>query len=217
MGLSSGIDFESRILYKPEAAQLLEKKIQSPNYKCSVIALGTNTDPYQPIERELKITRRLLDVLLKHNHPVIITTKSSQITRDLDILKPMARKGLVRVRISLTTLDQGLSRSLEPRCPTPARRVNTLKHLADAGIETGVMLAPVIPVLTDPEIEAILEVAASAGAVTAGYVLLRLPFEAKDLFRDWLEAHHPFRTKRIHSLIRATRRVSYISRNTEKE
>lgn len=204
LGLSAGIDFESRIFYKPEAAQLLAKEIQSPKYKCRVLALGTNTDPYQPIERELKITRRLLKVLSTRNHPVVITTKSSQITRDLDILKPMAQKRLVQVNISLTTLDQSLSGRLEPRCPTPARRVDTIKQLADAGIETGVMLAPVIPVLTDPEIEAVLKVAAKAGAVASGYVLLRLPLEIKDLFREWLEVHYPLKANYILNVIRST-------------
>ncbi|MEE2662273.1 MAG: PA0069 family radical SAM protein [Pseudomonadota bacterium] len=217
LGLSAGFDFESRIFYKPEAAEVLAKEIQSPNYKCRVLALGTNTDPYQPIERELKITRRLLKVLLAHNHPVVITTKSSQIARDLDILKPMAQKGLLQVNISLTTLDQSLSRTLEPGCPTPARRVDTLKQLSDAGIETGVMLAPVIPVLNDPEIEAILEVAAKSGAVAAGYVLLRLPLEIKDLFREWLEVHYPLKANHILNVIRSTRQGQlYVSEYGER-
>ncbi len=217
MGLSAGIDFERRIFYKPEAAQLLEKEIKSLNYKCGVVALGTNTDPYQPIEHELKITRQLLKVLLTHNHPVVITTKSSQIIRDLDILKPMAKKGLLQVRISLTTLEQSLSRTLEPRCPTPTRRIDTLKQLTDAGIETGVMLAPVIPVLIDPEIEAILEVVAKADAVTAGYVLLRLPMETKEFFSEWLDAHYPLKAKRFLNVIRSTRRGRlYVSEYEER-
>ncbi len=205
LGLSPGLDFETRLFYKPDAAALLEKELRAPKYKCAVMAMGTNTDPYQPVERELKITRRILKVLAAHDHPVGIVTKSSTVVRDLDILGPMGRKGLAQVCVSLTTLDRGLARRLEPRCPTPARRLEAISALADAGVQTGVMAAPMIPVLNDPELEAILEAASEAGATIAGYVLLRLPLEIKDLFREWLEAHVPMKTKHVLNAIRDTR------------
>jgi DNA repair photolyase len=175
LGLSPGLDFESRIFYKPDAAALLEKELRTPKYKCAVMAMGTNTDPYQPVERELNITRRILEVLAAHDHPVGIVTKSSLVMRDLDILGPMGRKGLAQVCLSVTTLDRGFARKMEPRCPTPARRLEAIRALSDAGVQTGVMAAPMIPVLNDPELESILEAACGAGATIAGYVLLRLP------------------------------------------
>ena len=202
LGLSPGLDFESRLFYKPDAADLLERELRAPKYECDVMAMGTNTDPYQPVERELKITRRILEVLSAHDHPVGIVTKSSQIVRDIDILRPMAAKGLAQVCISVTTLDRGLARTMEPRAPTPARRLETIRALSEAGIPTGVMAAPMIPILNDREMEAILEAAATAGALSAGYVLLRLPLEIKDLFREWLEAHQPLKAKHVMNAIR---------------
>lgn len=202
LGLSPGLDFETRLFYKPDAAALLDKELRAPKYRCDVMAMGTNTDPYQPVERELKLTRRILEVLAAHNHPVGIVTKSSQIVRDIDILAPMAEKRLAQVCISVTTLDRGLARAMEPRAPTPARRLETIRALTDAGIPCGVMAAPMIPVLTDPELESILEAAAAAGAHMAGYVLLRLPLEIKDLFREWLETHQPLKAKHVINAIR---------------
>jgi len=205
LGLSPGLDFESRIFYKPDAAALLEKELRTPKYKCAVMAMGTNTDPYQPVERELNITRRILEVLAAHDHPVGIVTKSSLVMRDLDILGPMGRKGLAQVCLSVTTLDRGFARKMEPRCPTPARRLEAIRALSDAGVQTGVMAAPMIPVLNDPELESILEAACGAGATIAGYVLLRLPLEIKDLFREWLEAHVPMKADHVLNAVRGTR------------
>ena len=205
LGLSPGLDFESRLLYKPDAAALLEKELRAPKYQCAVMAMGTNTDPYQPVERELKITRRILEVLAAHDHPVGIVTKSSLVMRDLDILGPMGRKGLAQVCLSVTTLDRGLARKMEPRCPTPARRLEAIRALSDAGVQTGVMAAPMIPVLNDPELESILEVASGAGATIAGYVLLRLPLEIKDLFREWLDTHAPMKADHVLNAVRGTR------------
>jgi len=205
LGLSPGLDFESRIFYKPDAAALLEKELRTPKYKCAVMAMGTNTDPYQPVERELNITRRILEVLAAHDHPVGIVTKSSLVMRDLDILGPMGRKGLAQVCLSVTTLDRGLARKMEPRCPTPARRLEAIRALSDAGVQTGVMAAPMIPVLNDPELESILEAASGASATIAGYVLLRLPLEIKDLFREWLEAHVPMKADHVLNAVRGTR------------
>ena len=205
LGLSPGLDFESRLLYKPDAAALLEKELRAPKYQCAVMAMGTNTDPYQPVERELKITRRILEVLAAHDHPVGIVTKSSLVMRDLDILGPMGRKGLAQVCLSVTTLDRGLARKMEPRCPTPARRLEAIRALSDAGVQTGVMAAPMIPVLNDLELESILEVASGAGATIAGYVLLRLPLEIKDLFREWLDTHAPMKADHVLNAVRGTR------------
>ncbi len=202
LGLSPGLDFESRLFYKPDAPRLLEKELRSPNYKCDVMAIGTNTDPYQPVERELQLTRRILEVLAAHDHPIGIVTKSSQILRDIDILGPMAAKGLAQVCISITTFDRQLARKMEPRAPTPDRRLDTIRALSDAGIPCGVMVAPMIPVLNDPELELILEAATAAGADMAGYVLLRLPLEIKDLFRQWLEAHYPLKAKHVMNVMR---------------
>ena len=203
LGLSPGLDFESRLFYKPDAAALLKNELRKKSYKCDVMAMGTNTDPYQPIERDYKLTRQILEVLAAHNHPVGIVTKSSLVARDIDILAPMAEKKLAQVCLSVTTLDRDLSRRMEPRAPTPQRRLDTIRALTDAGIPCGVMAAPMIPVLTDPELESILEAAKEAGAHMAGYVLLRLPLEIKDLFREWLNAHAPLKADHVMSAVKA--------------
>lgn len=205
LGLSPGLDFESRILFKPRAAQLLEAELAAPSYKPRTIAMGTNTDPYQPLEREHRITRSVLEVLARTNHPVGIVTKSHLVTRDIDILAPMARRGLAKVALSITTLDRTLARRMEPRAAAPDRRLDAIRALAAAGIPTAVMTAPVIPALNDMEIEAILDKAAKAGAVAAGYVVLRLPLEIKDLFREWLEERVPDKAAHVMSLIRSMR------------
>ncbi len=205
LGLSPGQDFETRLFAKPAAARLLAEELRKPDYECRVMALGTNTDPYQPIERERRITRSVLEVLAAHDHPVGIVTKSNLIVRDIDILAPMAAKGLARAYLSITTLDRGLARRMEPRAPTPERRLEAVRALSDAGIPTGVLVAPIIPALNDHEIEPILEAAAEAGASTAGYVLLRLPLEIKDLFQEWLAAHAPLKAKHVMSLVRQMR------------
>ena len=205
LGLSPGLDFESRLLIKPDAARLLEAELADPKYKCDIIAMGTNTDPYQPIEREHRITRQILEVLSAHDHPVSIVTKSALIQRDLDILGPMAERGLVTVGVSVTTLDRGLARRMEPRAATPTRRLETIAALTEAGVPTAVMAAPMIPALNDMELERILEAAVAAGAKAAGYVLLRLPLEIKDLFGDWLAAHFPDRAARVLKMVRETR------------
>ncbi len=205
LGLSPGVDFESRIFAKPNAAELLRRELSAPGYVPKVIAMGTNTDPYQPIEREMRITRAILEVLSEFGHPVGIVTKSALILRDLDILAPMAEKGLAKVALSVTTLDHKLARTMEPRATTPHRRIETIRALADAGIPAGVMFAPVIPALNDDEMEAVLGMAEEAGARSAGYVLLRLPLEIKDLFREWLEANESGRAKHVMSLIRQMR------------
>ncbi len=205
LGLSPGQDFESRLFAKPDAPALLAGELRRPGYRCRVIALGTNTDPYPPIEREHRITRGILEVLAAHDHPVGIVTKSNLVVRDIDILAPMAARRLVKVFVSVTTLDRVLARRLEPRAPTPLRRLAALRQLAAAGIPTGVMVAPIIPALTDGEIERILEAAAEAGVGSAGYVLLRLPREVKDLFTEWLAAHAPNKANRVMSLVRQTR------------
>src|SRR5262245_10069183 len=205
LGLSPGLDFESKILIKPDAAKLLEAELRKPNYRPQVIAMGTNTDPYQPLERDLRITRSILQVLAEFKHPVGIVTKSATVTRDIDILAPMAAEGLARVAVSVTTLDKKLARSMEPRAATPPRRLETIRALADAGIPVTVMSAPIIPALNDDEMESILAAAAEAGATQAGYTLVRLPLEIKDLFREWLEAQEPDRGKHVMSLIRSMR------------
>ncbi len=202
LGLSPGLDFESRLFYKPDAARLLEEALHKPGYECRVMAMGTNTDPYQPIEREYRITRSILEVLSDCDHPVGIVTKSGLVVRDIDILAPMAARGLALVCVSVTTLDRRLARLLEPRAPTPARRIETIRRLADAGIPTGVMAAPTIPGLTDHEMEDILGAARDAGAQTASYVLLRLPLEIADLFVEWLQTHRPDRASRVLGLMR---------------
>ena len=205
LGLSPGLDFESRLFAKPDAARILEAELRRPGYECRMIALGTNTDPYQPIERRLEITRQILEVLAAANHPVGITTKSGLVVRDLDILRSMAERNLVRVFLSVTTLDRRLARRMEPRAATPKKRLETIRALSAAGIPTGVMVAPVIPGLTDSEIERILEAAAWAGAEGAAWVLLRLPLEVKDLFREWLAENEPLRAGRVMALVRETR------------
>ena len=205
LGLSPGLDFESRILFKPEAARLLEKELRRPSYKCSVIAMGTNTDPYQPTEKSLRITRSILEVLSAFNQPVGIVTKSALVLRDLDILAPMAERGLAQVCVSVTTLDRTLANKLEPRAATPGRRIETIGTLAAAGVPTGVIAAPMIPALNDHEMEKILQTARQAGAQIASYILLRLPLEIKDLFVEWLEVHAPDKARHVMSLIRDTR------------
>ncbi|WP_119462108.1 PA0069 family radical SAM protein [Rhodospirillaceae bacterium SYSU D60014] len=205
LGFSPGLDFETRLVAKFDAPELLAKELSAKSYRCDVMALGTNTDPYQPIEREHRITRRVLEVLAAFNHPVAIVTKSTLVTRDIDILAPMAAKGLAQVCISVTTLDRELARRMEPRAATPGRRLATIGTLAAAGIPTGVMAAPMIPALNDSELEAILQTAETAGATSAAYVLLRLPLEIKDLFAEWLEAHAPGKAKHVMSLVRQMR------------
>ena len=205
LGYSAGLDFESKILIKPDAAQLLRKELGKPSYICAPIALGTNTDPYQPLEREYRITREILQVLAEHKHPLSIVTKSSMVERDIDILAPMAAEGLARVFISITTLDRHLCRTLEPRAAAPQRRLQTVRALHEAGIPVGVMTAPIIPVLTDTEMESILQQAKEAGASTAGYVLLRLPLEVAPLFEEWLKLHYPLKAEHVMSIVRQSR------------
>jgi len=205
LGLSPGLDFESRLLYKPGAAKLLAAELAKSSYRCKLIALGTNTDPYQPIEREYKITRQILEVLAACDHPLSITTKSALVTRDIDILAPMAKKGLILVAVSVTTLDRRLARSMEPRASTPERRLEAIGALAEAGIPTAVFASPMIPSLNDHELEAILDRAAAAGATRASYIPLRLPLEIADLFREWLEQNEPGRAKRVMKLIKELR------------
>jgi DNA repair photolyase len=205
MGLSPGLDFESRIFWKPDAARLLEQELAKPRYVCKRIHIGGNTDPYQPVERELKSTRAILEVMRRFNHPLSIITKSVLISRDLDILGPMGREGLASAFVSITTLDRALARAMEPRASTPAKRLEAISRLADAGIPVGVGFAPVIPGLNDHELEAVLEAAKKAGASTAMYVTLRLPLEIKDLFREWLADARPDRAARVMSLVRQTR------------
>jgi len=202
LGHSPGLDFESRLYMKPEAAKLLEAELRKPGYKPKVIAMGTNTDPYQPIERRYKITRQVLEVLNRFNHPAGITTKSANVLRDVDILADMAKRNLVKVFISVTTLDRDLARTMEPRASTPELRLKAIAGLHDAGIPVGVSVAPIIPALTDMEIESIIERAAEAGADSANFTLLRLPLEIKDLFIEWLEAHAPLKTKHVMDLVR---------------
>jgi DNA repair photolyase len=205
LGLSPGLDFETKLRAKFDAASLLERELAKPGYQCQPIALGTNTDPYQPVERRLRITRGVLEVLARCRHPLTIVTKSAAVVRDLDLLAPMAREDLVRVAISVTTLDGDLARRLEPRAAAPHRRLQAIRQLSDAGVPTAVMVAPIIPALTDHEIERILEAAAAAGASAAGYVLLRLPHEVKELFAGWLAAHAPGRAEHVLSLVRQCR------------
>lgn len=205
LGMSAGVDFESRLFAKPNAAALLIKELSAPGYVPKVIAMGTNTDPYQPLERKMRITRSILEVLRDFRHPVAIVTKSPLILRDVDILSDMARMGLAKAALSVTTLDRKLARIMEPRAATPSRRLQAIQGLSDAGIPVGVMFAPAIPALNDHEMEAILRAAAGYGARSAGYVLLRLPLEIKDLFREWLQAHVPDRAKHVMALVRQMR------------
>ncbi len=203
LGHSAGLDFETKLYAKSNAAELLERELANPRYAPQVIALGTNTDPYQPIERERRITRGILEVLARTRHPVGIVTKSALVVRDIDLLAPMAEKGLARVAISVTTLDRYIARKMEPRAATPPKRLEALRQLSEAGIPTSVMVAPVIPALNDSEIERILEAAREAGVRGAGYVLLRLPLELKELFREWLETEFPDRAARVINILRS--------------
>ena len=205
LDLSPGIDFETKLFAKPDAANLLRAELAKPGYRCDPIALGTNTDPYQPIEREWKVTRSVLEVLALHEHPFTIVTKSALVERDIDLIAPMAQKRMARVYLSVTTLDRALARRMEPRAAAPHRRLQALKTLADAGIPVGVMVAPVIPQLNDRDLEAILEAAAAHGAQSAGWVLLRLPREVAPLFREWLDAHYPLRAGHVVSLVQQMR------------
>ncbi|GLK80338.1 radical SAM protein [Methylopila turkensis] len=205
LGLSPGLDFETKLTAKPNVAELLRRELSAPSYKPRTIALGTNTDPYQPIERTHRLTRQILEVLEETRHPVGIVTKSALVLRDLDILARMAAQGLAKVAVSITTLDPTLARDMEPRAPTPARRLETVARLAQAGVPVTVLTAPIIPSLNEHEIDRLLEAAKAAGATEAGYVLLRLPDEIKDLFREWLMERHPAKMRRILSIVRETR------------
>ncbi|MGE0699067.1 MAG: PA0069 family radical SAM protein [Hyphomicrobiaceae bacterium] len=203
LGHSAGLDFETLIYAKTNAAALLEQELAKPSYVPRTIALGAVTDPYQPVEREAGITRSILEVLDRASHPVGIVTKSAGVLRDLDILTRLAQRKLVKVALSVTTLDRDLARSMEPRAATPPRRLDAIRRLAEAGVPTTVMMAPIVPALNDSEIEAVLEAAAQAGAREAGYVLLRLPLELKELVREWLETDHPGKARRVISLLRS--------------
>ncbi len=205
MGLSSGLDFETKLFYKADVARVLREELARPRYVCKPIMLGSNTDPYQPVERRLHVTRDILEVLAECRHPVSIVTKGVLIARDLDILAALARDRLVSVAVSLTTLEVETKRTLEPRAASPQARLKTMRLLADAGIPVAVMVAPVVPAITDHETESILEAAAAAGAAMASYVLLRLPYEVKDLFREWLAQHYPQRAEHVMSLVRDAR------------
>ncbi len=205
MGLSAGLDFEAKLFAKPDAAKLLEKELAKPGYEVRTIAIGTNTDPYQPIEKAHRIMREILEVLDAHNHPVGIVTKSALVMRDIDILQRMAERGLAKVALSITTLDRKLARTMEPRAATPTRRLEALRALNEAGIPVSVLVAPIIPGLNDPEIERILDSAASLGVKEAGYVLLRLPLEVAPIFKDWLLTHYPDRYRHVMSLVRSMR------------
>jgi DNA repair photolyase len=205
LGLSPGLDFESKLFMKPNAPELLERELSAPGYVPKIIAIGTNTDPYQPIERRYKIMRRILEVLDRAGHPVGIVTKSALVLRDLDILARMAKRDLVKVAVSVTTLDTKLARTMEPRASTPPRRLDALRQLVKAGVPASAMVAPIIPALNDAEIERILDAVASTGVRNAGHVLLRLPLEVRDLFREWLMANFPDRYRHVFKLIRDTR------------
>ena len=205
MGLSAGLDFETKLFAKPDAARQLARELSKPGYRAKTIAIGTNTDPYQPVEKDWRIMRQVLEVLADANHPVAITTKSALILRDIDILAPMAEKRLVKVAMSVTTLDRKLARAMEPRAATPTRRLEVIRGLSEAGIPVGISVAPIIPALTDHELERILDSGKAAGAVEASYILLRLPLEVAPLFKDWLLEHHPERYRHVMSLIRSMR------------
>jgi len=205
LGLSPGLDFETQLFYKPDAAQLLREELNKKNYRCAPVVLGINTDAYQPVERKTGLTRQLLEVLLEYRHPVTIVTKSALIERDLDLLGKLAAHDLIQVAVSITTLKRELSTRLEPRTAAPDRRLKTAQMLAESGIPTSVLAAPLIPVLTDSELEDILTAARDAGAGWAGYVLLRLPHELKELFRDWLDEHEPLKAEHVMNRIRDCR------------
>ncbi|MFQ5877540.1 MAG: PA0069 family radical SAM protein [Acidobacteriota bacterium] len=202
LGLSPGLDFETRLFSKPAAPELLGRELARPGYRCEAIALGANTDPYQPVERRLGITRRILKVLADHRHPVSVVTKSDLVLRDLDILAPMAAEAIACVLVSVTTLDRALARRMEPRAASPGRRVETIRRLAGAGVPVGVLASPMIPGLNDGELERILETCAGAGACSAGYILLRLPLELAQMFPAWLREHYPLRASRVLHLVR---------------
>ena len=205
MGLSPGLDFETKLFAKPNAARLLERELADPGYQPKTLAIGTNTDAYQPIERRYRIMREVLEVLDRTSHPVGIVTKSALITRDIDILSRMAKRGLAKVALSVTTLDRKLSRTMEPRAAAPQRRLDTLRLLTDAGVPTSVMVAPIIPALNESEIERILDAAAASGASEAGYTVLRLPLEVRDVFVEFLEREYPDRARHVMSLLRSMR------------
>jgi DNA repair photolyase len=205
MGLSPGLDFESKLFAKPDAARLLDRELSKEGYQPRIIAIGTNTDPYQPIEKRWRIMREILEVLETRKHPVGIVTKSALVTRDIDILARMAENGLAKVALSVTTLDRMLARTMEPRAATPTKRLETIRQLSEAGIPTSVMVAPIIPGLTDSEVERILDSARAAGAREAGYVILRLPLEVSPIFKDWLLRHYPDSYRHVMSLVRSMR------------
>jgi DNA repair photolyase len=205
MGLSPGLDFESKLFIKPNAAALLREELTAPNYEPRTIALGANTDPYQPIERTYRITRSVIEVLGEFKHPFGIVTKSYSVTRDIDLLKPLAALGLVKVAVSITTLDPKLARAMEPRASSPAKRLAAIEALSAAGIPTVVMIGPIIPGLNDHEIEVILKAAYAAGAREAGYTMLRLPHEVKDIFKDWLTKEFPDRARKVMALVKSVR------------
>ena len=205
MGLSPGLDFEVKLFAKPDAAKLLDRELSKEGYQPRTIAIGTNTDPYQPVERQWRIMREILEVLEARGHPVGIVTKSALVVRDIDILSRMAERGLAKVALSVTTLDRALARTMEPRASTPTKRLEAIRQLADAGIPASVMVAPIVPGLTDPEIERILDSARAAGALEAGYVMLRLPLEVAPIFKDWLLRHYPDRYRHVMSLVRSMR------------
>ncbi|KQR86159.1 radical SAM protein [Burkholderia sp. Leaf177] len=205
LGLSPGLDFESRIYAKVNAGELLERELDKPSYQPEPIALGVNTDAYQPVERNLRITRRVTEILSERGHPFAAITKSSLIERDIDLLAPMAQKGQVIVAVTITTLDAEIARTLEPRAATPARRLRTIRTLAEAGIPVGVSVAPMIPFVTEPDMERVLEACAEAGATSASYIVLRLPWEVAPLFKDWLAAHFPDRAERVMGRVRDMR------------
>ena len=205
MGLSSGLDFETRLFFKADAGKVLEQELARPGYVCKPITIGANTDPYQPDERQMKVTRSILEVLTRARHPVSLITKGALILRDLDLLTDLAKDQLVTVAVSITTLDNGTKRVMEPRAASPEARLRAVRELNEAGVPTGVMVAPVVPAITDHEMEAILEAASGAGARWAAYVLLRLPYEIKDLFREWLAQHFPDRAAHVMSLIQDMR------------
>lgn len=208
LGLSPGLDFETRLFWKPNAAALLVEELAKPSYRCAPIAFGTNTDPYQPVERQTEATRGLLSVLNEARHPYTIVTKNALVCRDLDLLVPAARENRVRVTISVTTLDRHLANKMEPRASTPEKRIAAIRRLVEAGVPTGVLVAPIIPALNDHEMEEILDRVVAAGASSAGYVMLRLPLEIRDLFHEWLTVHYPDRAERVLSLMRQSRNGS---------
>jgi DNA repair photolyase len=205
LGLSPGLDFETKLFYKADAARLLEAELATKNYKCAPIMIGANTDPYQPLEKTQRVTRSILEVLARTRHPCFITTKSALVARDVDLLADLARDGLTHVMFSIPTLDNDLKRVLEPRASSAAAKLKAMRVLADAGVPVGVLVAPIIPVLTEHEIEAVLEASRESGATLAGYTVLRLPWEVKDLFREWLAEHFPDRANHVMSVVRAMR------------